>query len=339
MVFATKEESAVSRLDRLAGAPAPSAPPAPVAAPPADTFAAAATATVASETLRTGNLASRPAAESALVTAPEVASTPARRAEPTTPEIAAVTAKASAPAVAPTGETGVAGFAGGASPARQNAEATLPASDSAVRSRSFAPSSAAVEVTMTQRAQDYQRKLKVAAAVQNYNRAVPVAQKPGAGGAGALVASEVVLNRFQVANQDNLVSVVDADGSVYEGTLKEVVAEGQAEAQKQDLSAALPPRAEALAAVQNQAPVGQLYFEVVGTNISLGQRVVFTATVMPAASNALQVQNYLQNAPTLKDKAQNQLQNQILLQNSQLRGRVQLPQGQEFELEAVPTPP
>jgi hypothetical protein len=86
-----------------------------------------------------------------------------------------------------------------------------------------------------------------------------------------------------------------------------------------------------------------LFFEVSGTNLSLGQRVVFTGNVLPAASNAVQVQNYFQNATRMRVGAQGavqiQLSNQILLQNSQIRGRVHLPEGQTFDLEAVPTSP
>lgn len=95
-----------------------------------------------------------------------------------------------------------------------------------------------------------------------------------------------VLRNFQVSQNGNTIRVVDQDGSVYTGTLQSenYGGENATKAENQKMAGTdkfAPAQQTGEGKFQNNAPPAQNYsFRVGGTNRTLNQRVVFTATLL-----------------------------------------------------------
>jgi hypothetical protein len=335
MAMATPPQDQDLAKDRAAGATSTLARREPVAAPEADYLAAGRDASGVGRNLQMSADAPLRVQEPMVANSGYVAAESSRRVESGSPPAPAGSAEM---AIAPSSASVLAR----AEEAKSDRLREIATDEKATLNRSFALSGAAAGSTMTGDTLNYQAKLKAAALVQNYSRAMPAAKPANSKGTVALVASDIVLNRFQFANEADLVSVVDADGSVYKGAFQarpagnSIPAKSQSSADKNETLADSAQRQDAAGAAWNQAAPTELYFEVIGTNVSLKQKVVFTGTVTPLPSNTLQVRTDLQN--NASNQIQTEARNQILLQNGQIRGRVHLPEGQVFDLEAVPSP-
>jgi hypothetical protein len=161
-----------------------------------------------------------------------------------------------------------------------------------------------------------------------------------------------VLANFQVQQNGAWISVVDGDGSVYNGYVMaahEALQKELAAAQKLYSPRATPPppqlQEKAMQLNKNAEQSAQHYFfRVAGTNRSLNQNVVFTGNFV-TMSNAGQVAQQVVNAPAggsgggnlFQPSAANQVQ-QSLLSNSRIAGTALINNTNAIEINAVPVP-
>jgi prepilin-type processing-associated H-X9-DG protein len=159
-----------------------------------------------------------------------------------------------------------------------------------------------------------------------------------------------VLANFQFQQNGSAISVVDADGSVYNGYLLagNATVQNEAPATRTFYSPRAtppPPQLQEKAMQMNKAaePSAQNYFfRVTGTNRSLKQNVVFTGNLV-TISNAEQMAQQVVNAPVAGSGGGNLFQpsvtNQVpqsLLSNSRITGSALINNTNAIEINAVP---
>jgi prepilin-type processing-associated H-X9-DG protein len=161
-----------------------------------------------------------------------------------------------------------------------------------------------------------------------------------------------VLANFQIQQNGNAISVVDGDGSVYNGRVlagDTAVQNELAAGQKLYSPRATPPppqlQEKAMQMNKNADQSSQnYYFRVTGMNRSLQQNVVFTGN-MTTISNAGQLGQQMVNAPAggsgggnvFQPSVANQVQ-QSLLSNSRITGTALINNTNAIEINAVPVP-
>jgi type II secretory pathway pseudopilin PulG len=153
-----------------------------------------------------------------------------------------------------------------------------------------------------------------------------------------------VLQSFAMKQNGNAISIVDRDGSVYNGSIQLVPATADNEPISRE-SPATPPPAEGKAAqlaINEQQAVQYYFFRVAGTNRTLQQNVVFTGNVL--ANNAVPQTAQTSNSfgpvgggggNQLQQAVVNQSQ-QNLLSNSRIVGTVVIDRTNQIEINAVP---
>ena len=162
-----------------------------------------------------------------------------------------------------------------------------------------------------------------------------------------------VLANFQFQQNGAAISVVDGDGSVYNGYL--LAADAAIQHEPAAVQKLYSPRATPPAQLQEKAKATQLSksaeqsaqnysFRVAGTNRSLKQNVVFTGN-MTTISNAGQMAQQVGNAPQaqagsgggnlFQPSVTNQVQ-QSLLSNSRITGTALINNTNAIEINAVP---
>ncbi len=135
-----------------------------------------------------------------------------------------------------------------------------------------------------------------------------------------------ILSTFQMRRSGQIVSVVDADGSVYNGQVL-----GGSPVNIKGFGGGHGSATEGMARTRQAANNDVNFaFKVAGTNHNLQQNIVFTGNVqeMPPAPAAAKGAALNQNAP--------QVQN---ANASRVTGKVQVDGGKEFEIEAKPPAP
>jgi hypothetical protein len=155
-----------------------------------------------------------------------------------------------------------------------------------------------------------------------------------------------VLASFHLEREGEVVRIVDADGSVYTGSVQMSVAPAPVRsAGDKKLPTDLERKTEQNAvtrAVESQAR--QVFsFRAVGTNLSLNEKVVFTGNVVASANETAFKQTTngpsgaVNGSPTLP--AEPSPFSIKLLPDSRVSGRVQIGEGKEIEVNAVPAKP
>jgi hypothetical protein len=158
-----------------------------------------------------------------------------------------------------------------------------------------------------------------------------------------------VLQSFQVQQNGNTLSVVDRDGSVYNGSVqpeKKIVRNQQVPVQTPPGAVALRQARAASPADNQQQPAQNYFFRVAGMNRTLKQNVVFTGNLL--ANNAVpqtaQTSNFLGavgggggggTAGQIQQAAANQSQ-QNLLSNSRIVGTAVIDRTNQIEINAIP---
>lgn len=162
------------------------------------------------------------------------------------------------------------------------------------------------------------------------------------------LAASPILNNFTVEQTGTRWRVIDEDGSVYLGDLRESQSAPRASSPKAAakvtrVTGSAPAQADASAVrllTEGSSAQAGRFFRVVGTNRSLNQQVVFSGTILPPPEAAgAAVTNA---APGLggQFKAFNQaVPAQNFLQQSQIRGKAQIGGQREIEINAAPAKP
>jgi hypothetical protein len=177
--------------------------------------------------------------------------------------------------------------------------------------------------------------------------------------AAAQTRTPAVLDSFEVQQNGNAISVVDRDGSIYNGTLEPVELAVQEEPAKAkevaDKSAVLSDAAKKEAFLAGnagnvQSPAQNYFFRVAGANRSLKQNVVFTGNLIAisnaatnAATNATQKFSN-QNAGARAGQFQSANGNAVpaqgsLFNNSRIAGTATIDDTNKIEINAVPVTP
>ena len=162
-----------------------------------------------------------------------------------------------------------------------------------------------------------------------------------------------VLVNFQVQQNGNAVRVVDADGSVYDGSLLPA----SAVAQNEPAPAATPTpagtapeqveRAKSIASRDESQTAQNYFFRVTGTNQTLKQNVVFAGNLVAMASTAANSQQASNASGNLGvggaggDRLQSALanQNQLAWSNSRIAGMAVIAETNQIEINAMPLSP
>jgi hypothetical protein len=148
-----------------------------------------------------------------------------------------------------------------------------------------------------------------------------------------------VLQSFQMVQNGGVVSVVDRDGSVYQGSVQ-AAATGRSESMPM-----VPPAQRQATADQStgiQQPVTQNYFfRVAGTNRTLRQAVVFSGTFEAAPGAITNAPLSFEGATGGAGVVQNGMQvptnqEQSLLSNARVVGTAVIDQTNRIEINAVP---
>jgi hypothetical protein len=169
------------------------------------------------------------------------------------------------------------------------------------------------------------------AAVQNF---ASTAQNSFKNTISAKKATAVLAN-FQVQQNGSVIRVLDADGSVYDGSLQPEIAG----AQKKQISAGavlLPTDRENSQTAQNY------FFRVSGTNLTLKQNVVFAGNLLAnfsAPANGQQANNRNGNFDGGDGQLQSALTNQLPWANSRIAGTAVVADTNNIEINAVPQSP
>lgn len=152
-----------------------------------------------------------------------------------------------------------------------------------------------------------------------------------------------LLASFEVQQNGNAISVVDSDGSIYQGSL-------QPEAQVSPAMPSptlLPPSGaqnKNFGVTENEAAGSQnIFFRVVGQNRTSKQNVVFVGNLIPLAATSSKVQ---QNLSGINSDAREELQRATnsqpegaLINNSRIAGTVSVDTTNQIEINAVPVNP
>jgi len=147
-----------------------------------------------------------------------------------------------------------------------------------------------------------------------------------------------VLANFQVQQNGNAIRVVDADGSVYDGSLlpESTVAQNEPAPVVAAMPAQVAP-AQKIAS-RDESPTPQNYsFRVTGTNRTLNQNVVFAGNLQVTANattNPLQLRDYSGAGGPL----QSALTNQWLWPGLHIAGTAVIAGTNNIEINAVPLP-
>jgi hypothetical protein len=157
-----------------------------------------------------------------------------------------------------------------------------------------------------------------------------------------------VLVNFQVQQNGSAVRVVDADGSVYDGSLLPE----RAVAQNEPAPAAMPPspvtapaqveRAKTIASRDQSQTAQNYFFRVTGTNQTLRQNVVFAGNLLAIASTTTNLpQTFGGNGGLGGGQLQPALtnQNQLPWSNSRIAGTAVIAETNHIEINAMPLSP
>jgi hypothetical protein len=142
-----------------------------------------------------------------------------------------------------------------------------------------------------------------------------------------------VLSNFQIEQNGNEVTVIDADGSTYNGTVANALAE---DSKRSD--------SFGLAEKNSQQPVSNnstdgYGFRVVGTNRTLNQQVVFAWNYIPLTNATAVTNGRFATEEISTINSLNRLQQFPGFQNSYLNGRAQISTDKEIEINARPVSP
>jgi hypothetical protein len=119
---------------------------------------------------------------------------------------------------------------------------------------------------------------------QQFNRLEGQLTRRDAVTAGALKASTPVLTSFRVEQSGNNLKVVDADGSVYTGSVQNA----QQEPAGTTIVSAAPNNTPASRLMRSASPAASSYFfRVAGTNRNLNENVVFSGNFVPMTNSQL----------------------------------------------------
>lgn len=154
----------------------------------------------------------------------------------------------------------------------------------------------------------------------------------------AVATTAPVLVSFELQQNGNDLAVVDADGSVYQGSLQTNSGDAQSPA-----PAVVPPGAaqsQVSDVAKNQVAAGNnFYFRVAGQNRTSKQNVVFTGNLIPLAGNGANAQTDA-TANNLGGRGDvSQAQNAALFSNSRIAGNVTMDITNQIEINAVPVTP
>jgi hypothetical protein len=147
-----------------------------------------------------------------------------------------------------------------------------------------------------------------------------------------------VLVSFELQQNGNDLAVVDADGSVYQGSLQTNSAVAQSQ-----LPVVMPPGApqsQVSDVAKNQSAAGNsFYFRVAGQNRTSKQNVVFTGNLVPLAGNGVNAQTGAAENNSAGISGMSQAQNAALFSNSRIAGNVTVDITNQIEINAVPVTP
>jgi hypothetical protein len=155
-----------------------------------------------------------------------------------------------------------------------------------------------------------------------------------------------VLSNFQVQQNGSAIRVVDADGSVYNGSLQPEISVAQ------NAMPSRTPAAPSAAPVQvqqqkeitrrDESQSAQNYsFRVSGLNQTLQQNVVFTGSLL-AISNVASLPQLFSGSSSIGGgggQSQSMLTNQLPWSNSRIAGSAVIADTNNIEINAVPLPP
>ncbi len=141
----------------------------------------------------------------------------------------------------------------------------------------------------------------------------------------AVTTTAPVLVSFELQQNGNRLAIVDADGSVYQGSLltNNPVSQNQVSA----------------GAKNNDAAGNNFYFRVSGQNRTSKQNVVFSGNLMPLAGDAVNSPAAAKANKTTVGGEMSQAQNAALFLNSRIAGTATVDTTNQIEINAVPTTP
>ena len=147
-----------------------------------------------------------------------------------------------------------------------------------------------------------------------------------------------VLVSFELQQDGSNIAVVDADGSVYQGSLQT----NSPVSQNQVPTVAPPGAAQSQISdvANNQGAAGNnFYFRVTGQNRTSKQNIVFSGNLIPLAGSTVNSQA----AATANNSAGggeiSQAQNAAFLSNSRITGTATVDTTNQIEVNAMPTTP
>ena len=147
-----------------------------------------------------------------------------------------------------------------------------------------------------------------------------------------------VLVSFELQQNGNDLAVVDADGSVYQGSLQTNSGDAQSPA-----PAVVPPGAEQSQisdVAKNAGAAGNnFYFRVAGQNRTSKQNVVFTGNLIPLAGNGANAKTDATANNSAGVGGMSPAQNAALFSNSRIAGNVTVDITNQIEINAVPVTP
>lgn len=181
--------------------------------------------------------------------------------------------------------------------------------------------------------------------IQRFSNRAPARPSATIRRAKAAASDAPVLASFQIEQTGDTLRIVDKDGSVYVGTLLNATPAGsEMQFAPQPLQLAETRSKAAQEGVANLAQAAQNYaFEVVGTNRTLKQKVVFRGTVTenldaisqsPQSQGRTQFQNQVSNRQF--SNVSNLSNSQVQFLNTRITGKAVVGTGKEVEVEAVP---
>lgn len=171
-------------------------------------------------------------------------------------------------------------------------------------------------------------------ASQGFRRNLPATTPRFTGGFGGAANSAPVLASFKMVQTGNQLRVVDADGSVYTGSL--ITQPGSAAfASRPAQSRAAPSAAPAVQAEGAEPNSGNYFFRVSGTNRNLNLNVVFFGNLIPL-TNVFGLQT---NALAISGTAQQQDQAKTSpVLNAQISGTAVIGNNKAIPVNANPVP-
>jgi hypothetical protein len=152
-----------------------------------------------------------------------------------------------------------------------------------------------------------------------------------------------VLANFQVRQNGSDIRIVDADGSVYDGSFLPQSAVAQNEPAPAEMPAAAPPPqnpGKDLNGVEPALPAMQNYlFRVTGTNQTLKQNVVFTGSWLAISNPATNLPPDRSNLGGVAGQRQSMPANQWRWSGSRIAGTAVIGDTNHLEVNAVPLSP